>query len=225
MVVTVVAALLLAAPPSGLDEAKKRYDDFEFDKCVKALEKAPRKSLGQHERAEVELYFGLCRYNLGQVQQAESHFELALRLEPALELPPMTSPKIEAVWARLQRDLPKQGPADAPVQPPPAPASPALTPTEVKPDPVTVQVDVPARSFVVPGVLGGAAAVAGGVAIVLGVQANAAAADAANATYQAQIIDANARAGGLATGANVAWGVAGALALGAGIALVVELVR
>lgn len=226
MLVTTVAVLVLSAPPpGGLDAAKKHYDGFEFDKCIKALERAPGKKLAQRERAEVELYFGLCRFNLGQDQRAEAHFELALRLQPDLELPPMTSPKIEAVWSRLKHEL--QGPVkpvEKPVErPPDKPVEPVVTPPVDLPPPPPPPAS--SRSFVLPIVLAAAAAAACVPGAILGVQANGAVGEARTRTFQAQIVEANQRASGFALGANIAWGVAGALAVGALVSFIVELVR
>lgn len=226
MLATTVAVLVLSAPPaSGLDAAKKHHDAFEFDKCIKALERAPGAKLSQRERAEVELYFGLCRFNLGQDQRAASHFELALRLLPELELPAMTSPKIEAVWGRLKKELlgtPQKTLPPPVVTPPPEkqPAPPRETLPPPPPPPVATS-----RSFVLPIVLASAAAATCVAGVVFGLQANAASGEARTRTFQAQIIEANQRAAGMALGSNISWGIAGALAVGAVVTFILELAR
>lgn len=231
MVAMTVAVLVLSAPlPGGLEAAKKHHEAFEFDKCIKALERAPAKKLSQLERAEVELYFGLCRFNLGQDQRAEGHFELALRLQPDLELPPMTSPKIEAMWARLAREL--RSATKAPDKPTEQPAVKPAEPDRLTPEqPLSVTSAPPpppletSRSFVLPIVFAAAAAAACVPGIILGVQANAAVGEARARTFQAQIIEANQRAAGLAVGSTISWALAGALAVGAVVSFLVELVR
>lgn len=221
MVAMAVAVLVLGAPAaSGLDAAKKHHDAFEFDKCIKVLERAPGLKLSQRDRAEVELYFGLCRFNLGQDQRAESHFELALRLQPDLELPAMSSPKIEAMWGRLKKEL--LGTPQKPLPP--------VTP-EKQPEPTAELLPPPppppetSRSFVLPIVLASAAAVACVPGLLFGLQANTAMGDARTRTFQAQIIEANQRAANLALGSNISWGLAGALAVGAVVTFILELAR
>lgn len=221
MLATAVVVLVLSAPPAGLDEAKKLHDAFQFDACIKVLERAPGQKLSQRERAEVELYFGLCRFNLGQDKRAESHFELALRLQSDLELPAMTSPKIEAVWGRIKKEL--LGTPQKPLPPvvtaqPPEPKSGPLPPPPPPPESSS-------RSFVLPIVLGAAAVAACVPGVTFGLQANGAMGEARTRTFQAQIIEANQRAASLALGSNISWALAGALAVGAVVTFLLELTR
>src|SRR4051812_46890960 len=80
---------LLAGPDPHLRAAKVFYDEFEFARCLQQLSLASRSSTQEDELAEIELYGGLCRYNLGDFAGSDEHFRIALRLSPHLPLPPM----------------------------------------------------------------------------------------------------------------------------------------
>jgi tetratricopeptide (TPR) repeat protein len=116
-----VALLVLAAdkvpePPSGpnpfLVQAKDLYGKLEFEKCLKRVGQAQQWRSNPKELLDIELYAGLCHFNLGQKPDAEERFKTALRIDPAAELPPYTTPRAVELFARVKKSL-------KPVAPPP----------------------------------------------------------------------------------------------------------
>jgi hypothetical protein len=99
------------APPQGpnpfLAQAKELYQKLDFEKCLARLAQAPQWRSSPKELLEIELYGGMCAYNLNQLPQAEEHFRLALRIAPTAELPPYTSPKLVDFFRRIQRSMPR----------------------------------------------------------------------------------------------------------------------
>ncbi len=214
-----------AAAQSGgnvyLSQGKVFFQALDFERCVQRMQQAARwEGSSRAEMAEIELYSGLCKFSLGQSQEAEEHFTLALQLDPSIELPPGVSPRIgasfDAIATRVRgATQPLQKPADPKdrevVLVPSDSAVQQSTPMERS---LTAKPEGPSR--VLPLTLGGvsvAAAVAGGV---LGNLAR---------TYEAQHNDrqtfhADAQAAGrnasnAALAANVGFGIAATAAVGA----------
>ncbi len=97
-------------PNPFLAQAKELYQKLDFEKCLQRLGQAPQWRSSPKELLEIELYAGMCAYNLNQLPQAEEHFRLALRIAPAAELPPYTSPKLVDFFRRTKRSMPKAAP-------------------------------------------------------------------------------------------------------------------
>lgn len=231
---------LFAASSNPLSIARAHYDAFAFDKCVKVLERTPGSDLPAKDRAQIELYLGLCRFNLGQDVQAERHFVQSLTIQPDLDLPPLTSPKIEAVWGRVRRQLK----LDVVAQPtPPSDArstrdpprdggstagqtakSDVTQPRDASADGgVATTPAVPQRSFVVPIVFASVGLAASAFGLIFGIQAREQQVAAMEARFQMERILAVERAQQNALLANIAWSVAAGCALVALITLVVDL--
>jgi len=118
-VVLALALLLLGAEPplpSGvpapvkgpnpyLSQAKELYERLDFEKCLKRLGQAPQWISDSAELIEIELYAGMCSYNLNERGDAEERFRLALRMNPDAELPPYTSPKLVDFFLNVKRKL------------------------------------------------------------------------------------------------------------------------
>jgi len=102
------------ATPQGpnpfLAQAKELYQKLEFEKCLQRLGQAPQWRSSPTELLEIELFAGMCSYNLNQLPQAEERFRLALRISPAAELPPYTSPKLMDFFRRIKKSMPKPPP-------------------------------------------------------------------------------------------------------------------
>src|SRR5687768_10459338 len=90
-----------------LAQAKAYLQGLEYERCLQRLAQAVPLGGTQQEQAEIELYSGLCKYNLGKKNAARRHFHDALALNPSLELPPLSSPRIVELFNS--------------VRPPPAP--------------------------------------------------------------------------------------------------------
>lgn len=167
-----VALLLWALPAWAqpgpnpyLAQARVFYQGLEFERCLQRLNQAVDRESTVREQAEIALYAGLCNAQLGNFEEAEPHFSRALELDRTLELPPYTSPKIEALFKEVAAKLP---PVDDK-----APRKLVLTPTESSnpTSPALVLQRQPQRSYVAPVAFGGAALLAGGAATYFGLQA------------------------------------------------------
>lgn len=196
-------------PNPFLAQARVFYQGLEFERCVQRLEQAVVRENTVAEQAEIALYAGLCNAQLGNFEQAESHFTRALELDRTLELPPYTSPKIEAMFQEAAEKLPagSEAPSRAVVLTPsdaPAPEYPGLNLTEP-----------PRRSYVAPVALGGAALLAGSAATYFGLQAQRleGQANAAHFEVDAHRLGKDARQNAVL--ANVGLGVAAAAVSGA----------
>ncbi|MBX5483075.1 MAG: hypothetical protein IRZ16_14715 [Myxococcaceae bacterium] len=234
-VVLLWTAAAVAAPGGNvyLAQAKVFYQGLEFEKCLQRLEQAGRMDGNtKEEMAEIELYTGLCRFNLGKREDAEANFKLALQLNPEIALPPGTSPRIAAVFDPLAAQVRKaEPPAEVAETPITTPANSTSMPTATIPDApkkltlepgvTTDRADLVAKapapkSRVLPIALGAGAVVAAGLATTFGVMAKnheAQANDPATFYSDAQQLGADARREAMTT--NVCIGVATAAAVGA----------
>ena len=215
-----------------LAQGKVFFQGMEFEKCLQRMEQASRWSnLTRQDLRDIELYTGLCRFSLGQREEAVDHFTLALQLDPNTTLPPATSPKIEEVFRPLaeraraaqaatgaepgQDALGKDGQDSSGAD---APRSAHLVPPT--PGPRTgvdaaLEPDAP-KSRVLPLALGGTAVAAAGAGALLGVLARGHEARFNDRlTYYDDAQAAGKSARSMALGANIAFGIAGAAATGA----------
>jgi hypothetical protein len=209
-------SLVLAAGGNPfLQEAKVHLQALAFERCLERLAQASTQwKSTPDELREIELTLGLCHFNLGHRKLAAEHFRTALRIDEASDLPPYTSPKAVDLFLAVKKAL------RAPTEPMPDEDLPADAPVERSlvprppPTPLTAPLD-PWPRRVAPLTLTGVTLVAAGTAIGLGVSASAQAAKANSSQYESDFVTLGAAARGTATGANVAWGVAGAAAVSA----------
>ena len=213
----VAVALLLWALPAGaqpapnpyLAQARVYYQGLEFERCLQRLEQAVERESTVREQAEIALYAGLCSAQLGNFEQAGPYFTQALELDRTLQLPPYTSPKIEALFHEAASKLP--GPDKEPSR------SVVLTPSDVPP-PAYPGADLqaaPQRSYVAPIAFGGAALLAGGAATWFGLQAQRLEGEANTAHFEVDAHRLGQDARQSATFANIGLGVATAAVSGA----------
>lgn len=219
-----------------LAQAKVYYQGLEFEKCLQRLDQAAKQPGNSvRQQAEVELYSGLCRFNLGAREKAEADFEQAVKIDPAIALPPATSPRITEVFdtikakvapARVEEPasmMTAQSDVDsesvAPAKPIDAPRELSLEPQNAPPSSTRNELlATPEKSpsRVVPYALGGTAVVAAAVATYFGVTAKGHESQANDpSTYYAQAQTVGAQAKNEATVSNVLFGIAGAAAVGA----------
>ncbi|MBX7100521.1 MAG: hypothetical protein K1X89_22575 [Myxococcaceae bacterium] len=215
----VLVMLAQAPPPSGpnpyLDQAKKNYAEVQYERCVERLRQAVRWPSTRAEQLEIELYAGLCQFNLGRTAAAQERFEMALKLDRTAQLPPYSPPKAVALFEQVSRTAPTPG--DAPLvddgKPPPGPE---LTPPATPPEPrAPALVEAPHNQNWAPLALGGGALVVGGVAVGLNLLAQSQARDANAERFESLAIEKGNRARATATGSYVLFGVAAAAAVGA----------
>lgn len=194
LLVLALAAPAWAAqkPNPFLVQAKVHYQGLEFEKCLKRLDQATRwKNSTRAEQVEIELYSGLCGFSLGNEEEARKSFSMALELDPKVELPPYSSPRLVTFFDSLKQSAPVAEPNEpvaaaepAPPAPPPQPASPVvpapdeprkveLKPTAPPQQPVLTET-APApqpKKLVLPVLLSGTSVAAAAGAIYFGTQA------------------------------------------------------
>lgn len=238
-----------AATPQGpnpfLAQARENYEKLDYELCLKRIAQAPQWKSTPKELVEIELYAGLCHYNLNQRAQAEERFRLALRIDEGAELPPYTSPRAVdfflSVKKKLQPVAPPMPDEDLPDATKPEPAKPEVK----KPEPAADGPDAPRRVELTPKprpdplrapspgslfarkhaaaiALTGVALLSAAVGVGLGANAQNLATRANAARYESEFHALGESAKGQATAANVFFGVAGAAAIGAIVAWIFE---
>ncbi|MBL8918828.1 MAG: hypothetical protein JNJ54_08225 [Myxococcaceae bacterium] len=218
MTALVVALALGAQPNPFLAQGKELYEGLDFEQCVERLAQASSQwQSTKDELRDIELYAGLCRFNLGQAKKAAEHFRTALRIDETADLPPYSSPKAVDLFLKVKRslqappeplpdsDLPPDAPRQPKLEPRPPPAPPSLF--ERHPGPM---------------VLGITAGVSMAVAVGLGVNARNLAIQANEARTDREFGDKAAAARANATGANIAWILAASAAVAAVIVYLLE---
>lgn len=221
--ILLAAGTVYARPNPYLAQAKVFYQGLEFEKCLQRLDQAARWKNTPQESVDVELYSGLCKYNLGRAKDAADHFELAVKLKPTAALPPYTSPKIQAVFDEVKQRVAPAPPVEAPkdaVATADAPTKTELTPAPKVEEPLDASLREPetsgsGRSYVAPIALGGAAVIAAGLGGYMGLQAKSFESQANAARFESDALALGAQAQQNATFANVGFGVAVAAATGA----------
>lgn len=218
LALTLSVALAADTPNPFLAEAKALYASLDFERCLERLDHASKKwTSTPKELFEIEVYSGLVRFNLGQTKQAQEHFRVAQRIDPAGELPPYTSPKAIDLWLEMKKSL--QAP------PPPFPDSDLpddtprrtdLTPAPT-PEPIASGPRIEWKRHAAPIALSVVAAAGLAAGIGLGVHAKQLEAQANAAFYESDFRSLGGAAQANAIGANVAYGVAIAAALSAGV--------
>lgn len=212
--------VVLAQPANPYFEtARAAHRAFDYGKCLKSADLASRLEAAPARKAEIELLWGLCAFELGRRAEALDHFEVALRLDPAVQLPEVVSPKIAAGFETVRKRLPPPPPTVEPVVPP---LTPSATPA---PDAVVAttpeRTPRPSRGWALTfSALALATAVG---AIVTGQLAVASSTRAQRAVTGFDVGVANQDARGFALASNVLTLLAGVLAVPAAVAWVVSL--
>lgn len=220
LVLFACSALAAAKPNPYLAQAKVFYQGLEYEKCLARLDQATKWASDPAEEADVQLYFGLCNFNIGTLDEATRRFDLALALDPQLELPPYTSPRIVETFEQSRTKVAArkaaQPPAETKVAATDSPTKRDLTP---KPDddhrPQWVERGAEGPHLGAPLALAGAGALAAGAGAFFGLQAKAAESEANDAQFASDAFAATDRAHSNAGLANVAFAVAGAAVIGA----------
>ena len=229
-----LALLLLAAEPAPSDpddpflaQAKVFAQGQEFEKCLKRLDSTNRKSVSNQRLAEIDLYTGLCQIGLGNEKAALSAWEVGLRLDPTLKLPPLQSPKVKEAFEKLRAQLPQAPKKEEVVKKDDTlksdrPLAGACTNDaqcsvlelciagHCQPPPPQVPVVEQEKHLAAPLVVAGVGVVAAGVGVGLGVLAQSSTTQAKNAQYASDAQKFNDQAKNQALGANISYGVAGA---------------
>ncbi len=245
---TFTVLLLLAGtaradePNPFLQQAKSFYEQVKYEKCAQRLEQAVQWKSTAAELVEIELYAGLCQFNLNALRDAREHFELALKLNPAATLPPYSPPKAVSLFKSIAQARPVEEvapPVEHPAEEPPPPEAVAAAPAEVAsaaPPPPPPPTLVPSERALPPAAatevfrpvpkltigLGVGAGVAAGVGTFLIVQAQAQARDANRQVFEQVRKERGDEAVASATAAYVSLGAAVSAAAGAVIVYLLE---
>lgn len=234
-----------AAPNPYLVHAKVLHQGLEFEKCIKRLNAASNwPTSSTSEQAEIELYHALCLLGLSRDTQAAEHFEMALRIDRNIELPPLQGPRIVAefnkvkarVIAQLGPDAVEPAPTPQPppvvtappvVAPPPTdtPTAPKLEPTPAPPkasDLVTPPVKQQRFAFLRTTIFGGVTVAMALTAVLFGVLAQDSAKKANDARFQDDSLAIGQRARTEALTSTIGWSLAGAAAVGTIAFLIVD---
>lgn len=224
LLIVAVPAIALAGqdkPNPYLAQARVFYQGGENKKCLERVKQGQKwDSSTTQELAELALYAGLCGFNPKKPKNAELDFLRALQTDPALELPPATSPKIAEVWQRVRDKVPRP---DPPVAPPlvtprePEPTTRAAPPPAEPPPPSAPPVIVeapPAKGPPIAAIVtSGVAVAAVGVAVTFGLLASSSDAAARQASFQSDAVSFRRTAESQALIANVSYVGAGVAAL------------
>jgi hypothetical protein len=247
VVVPAVASADAKHPNPFLSQAKVFATQGEGDKCLKRLLQAEQKWKynDKKDRAEIEMYGGICGYLIGETQAAEVSFKNAVKLYPKIELPKDLGPGIEQLWAKAtgkaapiastttpppaKEEKPKVAEAAPPPKKEEAPPPPQKKVDEPKPQPYAetetttpVASEPKGRNIVLPIVFGVGAVGAGVGGLVMGLQAKSHEAQFKSLdTYysDAQAFASQARTEALVT--NILFAAAGALLIATLVAFIV----
>lgn len=209
---TLVLLTLLAAN-GRLTAAKADYENLDFERCVSSLDGAAGDGGSRDELRDIQLYSGLCHFNLGHRRTAAGFLREALRIDPAATLPPYTSPKAEELFNRVRKAEQSQKPFVDTDLPDDAPRELTLVPRDAAPAPLPA---VWTRRAV-PLALAGVAVAALAFAIGLGAHAKSLEGQANRATFESDFFALGNAARDNAAASTVSWIVA-ALTAGASVA-------
>lgn len=114
-VFAVVAAL--AVPRAGhaqsaevkkyLNAAVTLYENLEYEKALKQIQRAKTKSTGATDDARIALYEGIVFADMGKEEKALNAFKTGLSMEPEAKLPLEVSPKVEKVFQKARENVHK----------------------------------------------------------------------------------------------------------------------
>jgi len=111
------------------DEGVRLLKQFDYEGALKAFKEAlewPGNT--RADRARIQLHIGIVQCEQDDYVAAEASFKSALQTDPTTQLPPRTSPKIRALFEKVQLESkPAEKPSPPQRQPEP---SPATTPVE-----------------------------------------------------------------------------------------------
>jgi len=210
-------APVAASPNPYLAQARVLYQGLEYEKALLKLKKAEEtKGLPDTERVEVLVYSGLCHYQLGEEPAARAAFRAALKIDVKAQLPPLTSPKIAAVFnEEVAAVAPKPAEPVKVVETPRPQPQPEPAVAAAKPTPPTESTETKEKQSKViwPSlVAAGVAAVLVGTAAYFGKTASDRANEAKGTAYASDAVTISKDAHDKAHVANALYGAAGGVA-------------
>ena len=111
--VTFCVALTLGLPAFAqsaevkkyLNAAVTLYENLEYEKALKQIQRAKTKSGGATDDARIALYEGIVFADMGKEDKALNAFKTGLSMEPEAKLPLEVSPRVEAVFAKARENV------------------------------------------------------------------------------------------------------------------------
>jgi hypothetical protein len=160
----VVVALSGAAPQSSaqaaLDDAVQFFESFEDERAAMKFRALLARAPPGEIAAKVHLYLGIIAFDDMKPDVARTEFRRALEANPAVELPPKTSPKTRLAFGGVRHALElEMDPGTRGSKPAAAPAAAISAPVLV------IEAEPPSHSHTAAYILGGATLVLTGLAI------------------------------------------------------------
>ncbi len=94
-----------AAQQAKLDAAIHAIDDLNDEQAHALLKELLAMSPADHLAAQAYVYLGVLDFNALDDVRAREELRRALELDPTIDVPPLTSPKIALAFAQIRRDL------------------------------------------------------------------------------------------------------------------------
>ena len=91
-----------------LNAAVRLYESLDYEAALEQLEKAKKLSRGVDDDAQLFLYEGVFRMDLGQSEQAKQAFKTGLLLKPDAALQVKVSPKVRAEVEKIREQVKKE---------------------------------------------------------------------------------------------------------------------
>ncbi len=116
LVVVAIGAVLAISMPARAQSAEVKkylnaavtlYENLEYEKALKQIQRAKTKSTGASDDARIALYEGIVFADMGKEQKALDAFKTGLSMEPEAKLPLEVSPKVEKVFVKARENVHK----------------------------------------------------------------------------------------------------------------------
>ncbi len=116
LVVAAIGAVLAFSMPARAQSAEVKkylnaavtlYENLEYEKAIKQIQRAKTKSTGAADDARIALYEGIVFADMGKEDKALSAFKTGLSMEPEAKLPLEVSPKVEKVFNKARENVQK----------------------------------------------------------------------------------------------------------------------
>ena len=114
LVVAAIGAVLAFSMPAHAQSAEVKkylnaavtlYENLEYEKALKQIQRAKTKSTGASDDARIALYEGIVFADMGKEEKALNAFKTGLSMEPEAKLPLEVSPKVEKVFKRALENV------------------------------------------------------------------------------------------------------------------------
>ena len=116
LVVAAIGAVLALSMPAHAQSAEVKkylnaavtlYENLEYEKALKQIQRAKTKSTGASDDASIALYEGIVFADMGKEEKALNAFKTGLSMEPEAKLPLEVSAKVEKVFNKALENVQK----------------------------------------------------------------------------------------------------------------------